>query len=816
MLTPNTYGQYPAGALEVARNVVVRAPGELWQAPAFSAATNTFGATSDTLRKLAPVNNGKVYAWTRTGAGVWTISEAGNACTMSTYGITSNLFSNGGQIWPVRMRDRLLVNTIRAGVLANDSMDPASAADRAYRGACLPQPLVSFLSRSTTNAETIPNNVCVGYAAILKRVFADGYTIQSAPSPIMTWPNMVDGVTVDVLLTIRWLSTFGVIAGDILEIYRTDGLFVNPLPRNADPGDTLKLINVRTLTATDISNNFYSYRDTTPCLAPLYQTQGRELYTNPGQETALQTNRQPDTCFVQAKFKTYNFWGDIYERPRWTFQVPAGYGASVGAAPQNTAWWRANGIGTREGTGTITMGSNQITGVSAANMVGIQIGQMWIGSSSFWAQGTLVQNVSGTTITMASNALSGAGVNTFILSDVIRIDGTNFRVMNLADFFVSVGAGGSMYEITSDSSVPPNFTLPYVTGTTVSVEPARMAQVSMTVAATNGLNYQEDVPEYIATPKTFTRTRIPNLLKWSKDNQPEHSPPSNETNVGQGSIIAACATKNALWIFCTDGLFRLSGDAPPWRIDLVDPSCILVAPQAFTQLRDVVYAYTNYGIVAITDGGISEVTSQVLQETFPGPAYTENPLVILERNEVDDELIVSLGTNVLYVFNIKQKAWTTLSGGAQPETTDVTALAYQRTPASGASVELIGTSPSGVIPRYFAWNPPSALYLESEVRYQPWYGDDPLSMKQFVDETWILDPADAGKTLTATNLGAAIATTPLTSHNSDAYGTVGIPRAYALAQSAAPGFTMTGAATQFKFRGLSLRFVPTTNQAWRR
>lgn len=353
VLTPNTYGQYPTGALEVARNVVMRAPGEIWAAPSFSGPVNTFGAVNDTLFKLYPVDAGKVIAWTRSGT-LWTVSEAGNAYTFSGTTIPlvlNNLFSAGGQLYPVRMRERVLVNTIRAGILVADSVNPSAAPDRVLRSACLPQPLVSFLTRSTTTAETLPNNVCVGYAAILKRVFSDGYTIQSMPSPVMTWPNMVDGVTVDVILTIRWDTTFGVQAGDILEIYRTDGLFVNPLPRNADPGETLKLINVRTLTSTDITNNFYTYRDTTPCLAPLYQTSGRELYTNPGQETALQANIQPDTCFAQAKFKTYNFWGDIYERPSWTYQVPAGYGATVGAAPQNTAWWRANGIGTREGTG---------------------------------------------------------------------------------------------------------------------------------------------------------------------------------------------------------------------------------------------------------------------------------------------------------------------------------------------------------------------------------------------------------------------------------------------------------------------------------
>lgn len=804
--TPNTYGQYPAGALSVAQNIVMRAPGEVWQSPGFGTQVATFGAASDVLRKAFPLDAGKVFAWTRTGAGVWTVSESGNAAALPSIANTTNLFSNTGQITPVRMRERMLSNTATCGVFVSDSMNPTVAADRTQRSAGMPQPIMT-IGVTTTNAGTIPSAISVGYALLLKRVFSDGYEVVSVPSPVQTIYNTTGGL-MDPLITAKWPVNGGVLENDVVEFYRTDGLAGGTA--ESDPGETLKLVGIRKLTAADIIAGSYVLRDVAVIQAPLYYTSGRELYTNPGQETSLQANRQPNICTTMAPFKGFLFNGNITERPSWTFSVPGGTGDTAIAA-QDTVYFRTNGIGSRRGVSTITAGSAVITAVSATQILGVKIGQRWRGSTLIWPTGTAVINVGVNTITMASNALINQ--TDWALADVVQIDGVDITFNSLAGFVTAFAVTPAPYELTVDTSI--NLSTSFVTNFTFTVEPSRPQQSTITVRATNGANYREPIPEFTATVATFSRKTTPNLLQWSKDSEPEHVPPSNETTVGAGTILSMSATKNALWIFCTDGLYRLSGDAPPWRLDLVDPSCIIVAPQALTQLRDTVFAYTNYGIAAITDVGIAEVTSQLLQETFPGPAYSATPTVILERNELDDEIVVSLGTNILYVFNTKQKAWTYLSATPSSTTADITALAFQRTPASGAAVLLVGTSTSGQVPRYAPWNPGGVNFLAGDTRYQPFYGDDPLTMKQFIDETLLFNPADAGKTATVSETGVTIASTPLTLHNSDAYGTVGVPRRFAISQSAAPGFTMLSSATQFKFRGISLRFAPANNQAWR-
>lgn len=817
VLTPNTYGQYPAGALSKNENIVMRAPGELWAAPSFGSQIFAGGASTDVLRKLYPLDSGHIYTWTRTSGLVWSVNEAGNACTLPTLAVTTGLFSDGGQIFPIRARERMLVNTQTGGVFVGDNMAPTNGTERALRSAGLPQPLM-FFSLSSTNAGTIPNAVTVGYAALIKRVFSDGYQVISVPSPVQRYPNYV-GVTIDPIISVKWPTNRGVIAGDIIEIYRTDGLLTSPFDINCDPGEVCKLIHARTLTATDITNTVYQFTDVQSMpqsgSSTYYTTSGRALYTNEGQEGPLQVNRQPDICNTSAKYKSYAFYGDLTERPSWTFQVPSGYGDTGNGGIPATAWWRLNGIGARRGTGTVTNGSPTITAISAAEMVGLAVGQSWGGGVGFAPVPVArIITVGATSVTLSQNANANAAV--WVFFDQIQLDGVDYPISSmtglLRSIYLGTGGSGPLYEITADQTLQSFGPAAYTTGVTITLEPTRPFSSSMTIAGSNGQNYQPAIPSYGATPTTFSRTRTPNLLRFSKTSEPEHVPPSNDEQVGTGTILSMVPTKNALWIFCSDGLYRLSGDVPPWRVDWVDPNCILTAPQATATLRDEVWAYTNYGIVAITDSGVGEVTAQVLDSIFPGPPYASTAAIIVEKNELDDEVLVYLGTDVTYVFNTKQKAWSTLTGLAQ--LTGVTAIAYQRSPASGNGVAVFGVStPGGGAPTYSAWT--STNFLTATVAYQPWYGDDAMSMKQFIDLTHVFNVADAGKIVLSNMQGVNMAQATLVAHNSDSYATCGMTRAYAIAQSIAPGFTVFSQASQFKFKGLSIRFVPTTNQAHR-
>lgn len=792
----------------------MRAPGMFWAAPGFDAQSNLF-AVNDILRKLYPLDSSHIYTWTRTAGLVWTVGEAAVAAGLPALVSTTNLFNDGGRIWPIRARERMLVNTLTAGVLVGDFMAPANAGQRALRFAGLPQPLISSITRGAAPSGTLPLNVLVGYSTLLMRSFSDGYSVVSVPSPIYKYSDT--NLLTNPVLRVSWNINAGVLLGDVVELYRTDGLPTADV--NADPGDTLKRIIAYTLTAPDIANGFVDLTDQTTLIAPLYQTTGLEMYTNPFQETYLQANRQPEVNNAQAVFKGYAFYADLTERAKWTFSVPAGFG-TTGNVGLGTDYWRTNGIGTRLGAGTITNGSPVITAVSASDILGIKIGQKWVGGVQFTTLNTVI-GVGVNTITMSANATSGGAA--FALADQILFNAlVTARVAEFGDMINSFGQGiGTTFEVTSDAASPAPAMGATTRGATVSLEPTRQALFnSFVVAATNGANYQPPVPEFNATGKTFTATQTKNLLRWSKAQQPEHVPAANEDEIGFAQIISMAATKNALWIFCTDGLYRLSGDVPPWRVELFDPACILCAPQALCQMRDSIWAYTNYGIVRIDDSGITEITAKTLNEVFSGPPYAENPHIIVERNETDDEIVVQLnaGSNLFYCFNTKQGGWSTIT--STPNTQTITAMAFQRSATSGRQRLLVGTSVSGAAPAYSTWDVLGINFLVPTVIYQPFYADDPLVMKQWIDVTYMFDALDGTpgvtqKTISAIQAGSVVASTPITLHTGEAYGTIGITRATAIALANIPGYTHIAYSSQSRFKGLSVRYVPVSNQAWR-
>ena len=821
MTTPNQYGAYPAGALETATNVVMRAQGMLLAAPDMTG-TTAFGTANGFVRKLMPLDAGHVYAWQNL-SGSWSIFENSNLVTLPGLVSTSGLFLDTGRISPVRVRERMLVNSTE-GVLVGDFMAPTNSTQRALRMAGMPQPQFSdaFVVPGS-GAGALPAGVMVSYSAILTREFADGYAIKSVPSAICKILNGTVSVQ-NVSLTVEWSANAAVLAGDFLEVYRTDGL--PSATATSDPGTTLKLIYRVALSSAQSAANRAVITDNTIMLAPFYTTSGKALYTNPGQEGSLGACRQPDINGAQAVFKGFTFFGNITERPQWTFTVPAGIGSTLVAA-QNNANFRTSGIGRRTGAGTVSTGVNTVTGISATDIVGLKIGQFWDGGSGVFVDGTAIIAVGGTSVTLSNNALSNG--TTFAFADRIQIvllsATSNIRVNSVKDLMGNLGSTTSVFGGAAEFEVTLN--QPYLgdinsiqdiaTTTVFTLEPVRPNySTTFTVRATNGANYNPPIPEFTATAQTFTQINTPNLLRWSTDSEPEHAPADNEDFVGSASLISMVSTKDALWIFCTDGIFRLSGDGGTWRVDIVAPGCNLVAPQCACSMRDQVYAYTNYGFVTVTDAGVAPIGDLFIKELLPGPPYAENPAYFMEANDDEQEVLLVLSTapSTCYLYNAQQAGFTTM---AAPSNTFFGAFAQQRQPSSGNAILLIGLSSfvSGT-PSYGAWGGPSSQFLAPVVRFRPFYDKDPMVVKQWIDASFLFDSADAAKILTSQFSAASAGVVTLIRTVGDAVGTVGVPRARAIDTSIRPGFTLPAAATQMKFRGLSLRFVPFTFQQLRR
>jgi hypothetical protein len=97
---------------------------------------------------------------------------------------------------------------------------------------------------------------------------------------------------------------------------------------------------------------------------------------------------------------------------------------------------------------------------------------------------------------------------------------------------------------------------------------------------------------------------------WSETGEPEHVRLLSYAGAGEEWEPAwrGVATRDALFLFKRDGIWRLTGTGGQWRIDPVSTDHRLLGPECVGVLGDAVYAWTNHGVVRITDGGITQIS----------------------------------------------------------------------------------------------------------------------------------------------------------------------------------------------------------------
>jgi hypothetical protein len=202
---------------------------------------------------------------------------------------------------------------------------------------------------------------------------------------------------------------------------------------------------------------------------------------------------------------------------------------------------------------------------------------------------------------------------------------------------------------------------------------------NITLRATNGGNFSPILPDIASTVLTIKPTPQPNGYAWSENNEPENCPPSNYEFAGQGDIHRVIATRDCLWFFCSDGLFRLSGaggsvgEGYDWVLDPVDPTLVIMNPQAACVHREYVYAYTNRGFVSISsEGQVRELSDGRINPSsasttgkLPNRTWTQiasngtnDATVWLEADQSNDDVWIRTGaweTNAkqIWVYNTK-------------------------------------------------------------------------------------------------------------------------------------------------------------------
>lgn len=554
------------------------------------------------------------------------------------------------------------------------------------------------------------------------------------------------------------------------------------------------------VTSTDISNGFITVRDICPDNAL-----GVELYTNAGQEGAAAANFDPPASSDMASFKGHMFFAATATPAQATVGPHVAYGQLLTDAD------RVYGIGTRATTGTTTNGSPIITAV--ANMRGIVPGQLII-CANFPGGSTTISSVTATTITCAANANASAVGVSVTAQDLLgaAIPGV------YAETFQGMGDGGSLANfdrrfIVSSSIVPRVGLDVFLVSAERGVEvifrmPRVFAAGNFTLRATNGINYSPPLPEYNATANTYIPEVRENRYAWSKFQQPEHVPPLNFAFVGSGTLYRMVPTRDALWMFCSDGLFRLSGDggdgSEAWRLDSADPNLILAARNAVGTLKETVWAYTNRGLVAISDdGGIQEISLGVIGDQLVGANFADTWEIFMAVDQLHQEVWLTFraspSNSTTYIFNTITKTFVKFSNA------DYSACEY----APYLQSLVLGKYASGAVPELYTFNADTSntRMAGADVRYQPLFVTDPFDLKQFTDVTYIFENVNASATITPSFNDAASVAFAVNQSPGESRATAGVPRAYAIAPALRPGFTMSNIAAPWSFRGISTRYT---------
>lgn len=377
---------------------------------------------------------------------------------------------------------------------------------------------------------------------------------------------------------------------------------------STDPSDELQLVLSGSVVSGDITNRFFTVTDSVP-----ESELGAALYTNSGQQGIAQANNIPplanDVCF----FVGYLIYGAATTQNKFLLSLLA-TGASSGIQVGDTF--------------TVKTGSTTViyTGASSENVAANQF-KVFTGGDP----GSDILNTKESLIRV---------INRSTQSLVYAYDSTNTSLAASlpGDFFLQEqGIGRTAFGVASSRSTCWNPAL-----TTTPTDNPSLAGGSI------GLGY------------------------CSKFNQPESVPTSNTINVGNPSFewYRNLPLRNSVIILKADGCFQLTGSQYPFTVTTLDLGTILIAPESATVMSNQVFAYTNQGVVAITETGpgiISRPIENTLQQIssylypdFPrlsfGTSYeTDRKWLFSTISGADDFTKITTS----YVYDTITQTWTT-------------------------------------------------------------------------------------------------------------------------------------------------------------
>lgn len=472
----------------------------------------------------------------------------------------------------------------------------------------------------------------------------------------------------------------------IYQIYRT----TESVDANTLPEENYRLVEEANLTAAQIANTFVTFVDEVDQI--LVQS-GTQLYTNPSVEGPLQENSRPPRAKDVALFKNYVFYANTLDYRALVLAI---------VAPSLITSGDYMTLGTQQyvfvGNASNQPVGNESTTSPATTASYVEITQV--------AHGFAVNDVIRVT---ATTTITGVAPGLYTISAVPTAN--TFRFATGA----AAGPGTVTYEGTSNSTGQ-RFVKRYVTSSSVTLsesidltarglvkainrnpsstvyakytsspsstpgqmyfEAKDLNAVTFAATISNSAATQAFIPDLPVTGTSVSDTQDsnPNGLRIAKELEPEATPKTNFIPVGSkaAAILRIEPLRDSLIILKEDGVFRLNGDSlNNFSETALDTTVICKATNSVAVLNNGVFAFTNQGVVQITDSSV-KISSREIEPLLT--AVIGNPSIESLTGGVGYEsertyLLSTLKPNststipdVVYAYNYLTNAWTTDSG----------------------------------------------------------------------------------------------------------------------------------------------------------
>lgn len=652
---PNPHSAAPPGAATIADNVVIERRGVVQSRPGFP--TSAFAGTAARVGTYIIPFEGDEYLWETVGATysctvLTRVSDGSAVLKHSSTGPGNDLSVSVGSSASAETRSNLYFTT-------SDGLrrieNPAGMGGIEADLAGVPAGLTPITTLKVAATHWFKADSQVAYRIVFQKTVG-GIPLYGAPSgyALVTNPALgaVGLVELDIAIPLSTTGArggLGVIAGDRLLVYRTTSTDLAITP----PGDEMQLAADIELTGTDIAAGRYFMADYV-----INDNLGAFLYTNSTIDGILQANSRPPVSSEVVAYASSLYFGNC--------EVPAQQTVDI-VRPDTM-------VSVVLTSAELTAASATIVnfGAVSEDHVGMFLGAVRNAGVGAWSGDPLN---GGTYLDKFTQIIAADIVaRTYTISAPAKVStviGANSPIE--AHSFVMIASQGQI----DDSLAPPFQKDIYFSNSpqnaasvvkqifTVDATSASLTAQSLSAISSQNQSryfnitsvgnekvasivFEDRTPRYAApsdasecelygfsensfapslpvivpdpfllgTGYTFQTNLYINRVYYSKQSQPEAVPKTNYFDVGSSShpIQRMVRTRESLFIIKEDGVFRLTAtSAFDQRLDLVDPTYALVHPDACCSFDNRMFAWTNQGVVLISDSGIVPISANVIQ-----------------------------------------------------------------------------------------------------------------------------------------------------------------------------------------------------------